>query len=489
MLLSQLLASAGLSAAARNGDAEIADVQLDSRRCGAGSCFVALPGRRDDGHKYVGQAIAAGASAVLCQDASAVGQPVAFAVVSDTHAAVGPLAQAIHGWPARRLICIGVTGTNGKTTVAHMARSILDAAGHKSALLGTISYETGRRSSPAVTTTPDPVGLAEMTAEMVEAGRTHLVMEVSSHALDQGRTAGIDFAVAVYTNLSGDHLDYHGDMDNYLAAKLRLFQRLGPEARAIINRDDEYAEAFARATKAQVTWYGLSDAADVKAKIESIGAAGSRFTLSCGRQEVCVATPMIGRHNVQNCLAAAGACTAVGVNLPTVAAALSRLEAVPGRLQPVPAEAPFRAFVDYAHTDDALQNVLSSLKPIVEGRIIVVFGCGGDRDRSKRPRMARVAEELADRIVITSDNPRSEDPSLIIDQIVAGLSSAGRQKADVEPDRRAAIAMAVAQARPGDVVLIAGKGHETYQVVGEERLDFDDVKAAQEIIRRREAGR
>ncbi|MCK4601179.1 MAG: UDP-N-acetylmuramoyl-L-alanyl-D-glutamate--2,6-diaminopimelate ligase, partial [Phycisphaerae bacterium] len=376
----------------------------------------------------------------------------------------------------------------GKSTVTHLIREILTAARYKAAMLGTISYETGRRSTPAVTTTPDPVSLAEMTAEMVEAGKTHLVMEVSSHALDQRRTAGIDFSNVVLTNISGDHLDYHKTMAQYTAAKRRLFEQAGAGSSAVINRDDPSGAAFAAATEAEVLWYGLSPAAKLRGRIERIDTAGTHFAMILGDCEVPVATPLIGRHNVLNCLAAAGACATLGVELSTVAEALAKVEYVPGRLQRVRVAAPYQVFVDYAHTDDAMENVLAALRPLTSGRVIVVFGCGGDRDRSKRPRMARIAERLADRIVITSDNPRSEDPQVIINEIVAGLSEMGRSRTDVVADRRAAIDLAIGRANASDVVLIAGKGHERYQVVGSERIDFDDIAVAAEAMRRLEGG-
>jgi len=486
MLFSELLASAGLTARLCGGDVEVSDVQIDSRRCRPGSCFVAVRGRRDDGHRYIARAIEAGATAVVCRDAAFAPDGAAWAALEETRSAAGRMAQAMYGWPARKLRVLGITGTNGKTTVAYMIRSILQAAGCDPALLGTIGYETGPRHLPAVTTTPEPVGLAEMTAEMVAAGKTHLVMEVSSHALDQRRTAGLDFSVGVYTNLSGDHLDYHGDMDGYLAAKLLLFRDLCPGAVAVLNRDDAHGRRFASITRAKVRWYGLGSGADVRADVKGSDTAGSRFDLSCSEGKVAVETAMIGRHNVRNCLAAAAACMAMDVDLRTVAEALGELRCVPGRLERVQVDAPYRVFVDYAHTDDALRNVLESLRSVADGRIIVAFGCGGDRDRTKRPRMAKVAERLADRIVITSDNPRSEDPDAIIREILAGLGRPGRAKADVEPDRRAAIELAVGLAEAGDVVLIAGKGHESYQIIGRERLQFDDVKVAERMIRRRE---
>ncbi len=485
MLFSELLTIAELNCPRHGRDVEVLDVQIDSRRCRAGSCFVAMRGTQDDGHAYISAAIAAGASAVICEDASAVnGSPCA--VTENARAAAGPLAQAAMGWPVRELTCVGITGTNGKTTVAYMIRAILASADRPTGMLGTISYETGAASRAASATTPDPVSLAAMTAEMVAAGKTHLVIEASSHALDQHRVGGLAFDVAVFTNLTGDHLDYHGDMDSYLAAKSLLFAQIVPGGWAVLNRDDPAAERIAAATDGRVCWYGLDGDGDVGARIESCDVDGSRFQLLYDGRSTPIHTPMIGRHNVQNCLAAAAATLAMGIDAETIAGALANLPCVPGRLERVDAAAPYRAFVDYAHTDDALQNVLSALRPVTAGRLIVVFGCGGDRDRTKRPRMACVAEHLADRLVVTSDNPRSEEPSAIIDEILAGLSAAGRSQAEVEPDRRAAIALAVDQAEAGDVILIAGKGHETYQIIGDQRLDFDDVRVAAELIARRE---
>jgi UDP-N-acetylmuramoyl-L-alanyl-D-glutamate--2,6-diaminopimelate ligase len=344
-------------------------------------------------------------------------------------------------------------------------------------------YDTTAREVPAGTTTPSPVDLAEMMAEAVQAGAACLVMEVSSHALDQHRTDGIELDVAVFTNLTGDHLDYHGTMESYLAAKRRLFESLPAAAAAVLNRDDPHADAVAAATAARKLWYGLSPAAEVCARIESIDATGSRFGLRHGGREVPVRTSLIGRHNVVNCVAAAAAATALGLELEAIAGALGEVGCVPGRLERVAVAAPFDVLVDYAHTDDALQNVLSALLPIKKGRLILVFGCGGDRDRSKRPRMARVAESAADHIIVTSDNPRSEDPMAIIQEIMTGFSERGRQRVLIQPDRRQAIAAALQAASDGDIVLIAGKGHENYQSIGGRRIHFDDVETAEELLR------
>ena len=486
MRFSELLSAAGLLEATPSGDAQVRRVVTDSRQVQDGDCFVAVAGTVTDGHRYIGPAVASGCAAVVCENPAAVPPEVPRAVVEDTRAAAGRLAQAILGWPGRKMTAVGVTGTNGKTTFTYLLRHILELAGHRPALLGTIAYDTLSRSAQAGTTTPGAVELAELMDQMVAAGATHLVMEVSSHALDQRRTAGIDFAVGVFTNLSGDHLDYHGSMGSYLAVKRRLFEGLSGEAHAVLNRDDKYAEEMASATSASALWYGLSPAADVYGRIQGIDAAGSRFELVCGDSRTPVTTGLIGRHNVLNCLAAAAAAIALGIDPHTAAAGLAEVRQVPGRLQRVPSHAPFDVLVDYAHTDDALRNVLLALQPVKKGgRVILVFGCGGDRDRTKRPRMARVAEDLAEEVVVTSDNPRTEDPRAIIDEILAGFSHDGRAKVYVEPDRRAAIAAAVDRAAPGDMVVIAGKGHENYQVIGTERVHFDDVETAEQLLQQR----
>jgi UDP-N-acetylmuramoyl-L-alanyl-D-glutamate--2,6-diaminopimelate ligase len=478
----ELIASAQVSARDVAGEADVSSVAIDSRLCEEGTCFVAQVGSASDGHAFIDNAIESGAVAVVCQEASGVPPGTASAVVDDPRAAAGQLAQALLDWPARKLTTVAVTGTNGKTTVAHITRSLLERLGHPTGLLGTIAYETGLREHPAGTTTPDPVSLAEMTAEMVQAGRTHLVMEASSHALDQERVAGMDFAVGVFTNLSGDHLDYHGDMDAYRAAKRKLFERLDARASAVINADDPAGEDMARVTRATTMRFGLSPLADLRARIHELTAEGCQFDLIGPGGEATVELPLIGRHNVYNALAAAGAALCVGAELADVAEALETIGPVPGRLERVAVERP-TIYVDYAHTDDALTNVLSALRPLVAGQLIVVFGAGGDRDRTKRPRMAAAAERLADRVILTSDNPRTEDPRAIIEEIAAGFGPAGLAKAEQIVDRREAIGRAIELAGDADVVLIAGKGHETYQVVGETRLVFSDAAVAEELAK------
>ena len=473
-----LLAEAGLPAETRGLNPAITDVQADSRRCGPGVCFVAIRGTQVDGHRFIADVIARGTSAIVCEDPTGIPADVPHLVVPDTKAALGPLAQGLLGWPARKLIGVAITGTNGKSTVAHLIHAVLAEVGIRAGLVGTIVYDTGAGATPATMTTPDPVALARMTDEMVRAGATHLVMEASSHALHQNRLAGLSPQVGVFTNLTGDHLDYHGTMEEYLAAKRLLFESMGPEATAILNGDDPASDAMAAATQATVCRFGLSPLADLQARIETIDHTGTTFTMRVRGETYGVTTSLIGRHNVYNALAALGVCDALGVPLAAAADAMSRAGDVPGRLQriPTPPQRDIEVFVDYAHTDDALKNVLSALRPITRNRLLVLFGCGGDRDKTKRPRMARVAASQADVLFVTSDNPRTEDPQAILDDVLAGLDPAGRSKAHVEVDRRAAIALAIAQARPGDVVLVAGKGHETYQILGQQHVHFDDAE-------------
>jgi len=482
MKFSELCAKVGLPSSARRGDVDIQRVVSDSRRVKGGDCFVAVRGSDSDGHDYICDAIEAGCLAVVCQDASRVPEDLPCAVVADTRCIVGPLAQAAAGWPGRKLKIVGITGTNGKTTVAFLLRDILRQAGNKVAMLGTVCYETVLGSVPARETTPGADELAGMMQETVLAGGTHLVMEVSSHALDQHRVDGIDFTAAVFTNLSGDHLDYHGSMEDYFNSKKRLFESLQPGAVAVLNRDEPMSEPLAEITRARVVWYGLSSASDVFGQIDSIDITGSTFIVQVGNRRVHLRTSLIGRHNIYNCLAATAAARALGVGLEEIVSAIGQLRHVPGRVQRVDVDAPFTVLVDYAHTDDALSKVLSALRPITGHRLILVFGCGGNRDKTKRPRMAGVAQRWADVIIVTSDNPRNENPHAIIEDILEGFSPTGRNKVIVEPDRRSAIECAIKKADKDDVILIAGKGHENYQIIGNERIHFDDAEAVKEIL-------
>jgi len=460
------------------------EVRTDSRLVRQGDIFVAIAGNAADGHRFIEQAVANGARYVVCQDRVHVSSSAATVVVENSARAAGLLAQASRGRPASKLTNLAVTGTNGKTTVAFLVHACITHAGRRCGLMGTVVYDTGTGVTPASLTTPDALTIAEMQHSMVEAGAEYMVIEASSHALAQDRLAGIDFRAAAFTNLSGDHLDYHKTEESYLAAKTRLFTALGPEATAVLNRHAPQSEAIARQTRARLCWYAVNEPADITAHVESMTVAGARFTLEHDGRRAGVVTPLLGAYNVANHLAAAGLCLAAGFDLPTVAAGLSSLKAIPGRLEKVGADE-FSVLVDYAHTDDALQNVLTTLKPLCKGRLIVVFGCGGDRDRTKRPRMAAVAQRLADIVIVTSDNPRTERPEAIIEDIVAGFRNGTSEAIEIEADRRKAIERAIQKARKDDVILIAGKGHETYQVIGAEKIHFSDKEVAQQCLRGR----
>ncbi len=471
-------------------DLEVTGVAADTRRVAPGHVFVAIRGHKLDGHDFAAEAVRRGAVAVVAERPldGAIPAGVPVVVVDDGRLALARLADAFHGEPSRRVRVVGVTGTKGKTTTTFLVRSIVRAAGRECGLLGTIAYEAFGRSTVSHNTTPDPVEVQSFLADLARGGAAHAVMEVSSHALCQRRVEGVRFAVAAFTNLKPEHLDYHRTMEEYRDAKGRLFESLGPEATAVLNADDEASARYAARTAARVLRYsarGARSAVDVAADAIEVGAGGTRFRLLArGEDAVPVALRLVGRHNVENALAAAACGLSLGLDAATVRRGLEALPAVPGRLEPVEAGQPFRVLVDYAHTDDALAKVLETGRELLNGaggRLICVFGCGGDRDRTKRPRMGHVAERLADVAVVTSDNPRTEDPGAIIDEILRGLERP--ERAVVEPDRRAAIRQAVSMARPGDLVLVAGKGHETYQIVGDRVVPFDDREVAREALR------
>ncbi|HNX26089.1 MAG TPA: UDP-N-acetylmuramoyl-L-alanyl-D-glutamate--2,6-diaminopimelate ligase [Phycisphaerae bacterium] len=488
MRFSTLLEEAGLKPKACVGDADITTICANSRKCSEkpGTLFVAIDGTSVNGHKFIPEACASGAAAVVCRDSAGVPSGMPYAIVDDTREAAGLLAQAIYGWPARKLTCIAITGTNGKSTTAHIIFKTLNDMGIPAGMLGTITYETGARSIQARMTSPDAIYLAEMMAEMVQSGLTHMVMETSSHAIDQKRIAGLQFQAAVFTNLTGDHLDYHLTMEEYFNAKAKLFENLSPDAFAVINRDDKYSEQLAQRTRAKILWYGLNPLADIRGLIKTIDADGTNFELTANDRTTDVHTPLIGRHNVFNILAAIGAIQAIGIDPQHSIEKIASVRNIPGRLQRIETQADYKVFVDYAHTDDALANVLSALRPITPKRIIVVFGCGGDRDKTKRPRMAKVAQEYADVIVVTSDNPRSEEPLDIIRDITAGFDQGHLSRVQIYPDRKQAIEQAINFADNGDIVLIAGKGHENYQIIKGLRNHFDDVEVAGAAVNMRE---
>jgi len=481
------------------------DICVDSRLVEEGAIFVAVKGTVYDGHDFIGQAAARGAKYIVANEGRAkIGIPdtgCEFIFVKDSAEAAAILAQASRGNPASKLTNLAVTGTNGKTTVAYLVRSVIQTAGGKCGLIGTIVYDTGLESSKADLTTPDCLAIANTQEQMVEAGSKYMVIEASSHALSQSRLAGIKFKAAAFTNIAGDHLDYHKTKADYLAAKTRLFTSLSPDATAVLNKQSPEAELIAgqiRDKRTGILWYAVDEHADITANVESMNVSGTNFVLEYSGQTSVVKTPLLGRYNISNHLAAAGLCLAADFDLETIAAGLSALKTVPGRLEKVDFDDVSMTeqsdkrnlgipsiFVDYAHTDDALKNALSALKPFCKGTLYVVFGCGGDRDRTKRPRMARVAQQLADFVVVTSDNPRTERPDDIISEIVAGFKKPDSQTVVIEPDRKKAIELAIKTAVKDDIVLIAGKGHEDYQIIGTQKFDFSDKLIAQQCLRNR----
>jgi UDP-N-acetylmuramoyl-L-alanyl-D-glutamate--2,6-diaminopimelate ligase len=381
---------------------------------------------------------------------------------------------------------VGVTGTNGKTTTAYLFRHIMQQSGRKCGMTGTVEYDLGSGAEPARMTTPEIPDLYRFFGQMREAGCRAAVSEVSSHALVKRRVTGLRFSVAVFTNLTQDHLDFHGDMESYFRAKATLFESLEAGALAVLNADDPWSARLAEMTPARVLTYGTGETAGVRARVMSLSTVGTVFRLSREGFESEVHMGLLGAYNVHNALAAAAAAAELGVEMGSAVEAVANFDGVPGRLESVDCGQDFRVLVDYAHTDDALRSVLTSIRDLYPRRLITVFGCGGDRDRGKRPRMGRVVEDLSDVAVVTSDNPRSEEPGAIIADVLEGLERPA--DAVVEPDRAAAIERAVRMAAPGDVVLIAGKGHETYQILGPRRVDFDDRRVARAALERMTGG-
>jgi UDP-N-acetylmuramoyl-L-alanyl-D-glutamate--2,6-diaminopimelate ligase len=458
---------------------DVRGVTCDSRRVETGTVFVAVPGHKLDGAGFSDEAIRRGCAAIVGENPMP-GAPVPVIVVPSARQALADLSARFHGDPTSKLNVVGVTGTNGKTTTAYLLRSIFEAAGEKAGLLGTIQHHLGTRAIPSENTTPGSDVLQRHFAEMVSSGCKSAAMEVSSHALDQDRVRGVRFAAGLFTNLTRDHMDYHPTAEAYRDAKGRLFESLPPRGIAVLNADDPASEHYASRTPAHVVRYGLRRRAEISASVELGTFLGTRMRMRLGTEELLIHTRLIGTHNAYNMLAAAACTWAMGYDLEPIKAGLENLSAVPGRLEAVDAGQDFAVLVDYAHTEDALRNVLECLKPLLRGRLIVVFGCGGDRDRGKRPKMGRVAAQLADQVVLTSDNPRSEDPLDIIREVDSGIET--KSKRLIEPDRRMAVKLAISMARRDDAVLIAGKGHETYQVCRDQTRVFDDRLVAREVL-------
>jgi UDP-N-acetylmuramoyl-L-alanyl-D-glutamate--2,6-diaminopimelate ligase len=490
MTFQQLLDGAEILA--QSGDPGVGSVEYDSRRVKPGSAFVAMRGETSDGNRFIDQAIQAGAVAVVTDSAAEkVHEGVAWAVVPHGRRALARLSANFYKRPAERIAVTGITGTNGKSTTAFLVESILSAARRKSALIGTIEYHVAGKVLPAPHTTPEALELNRILNDALGQGATDAVMEVSSHALAQERVFGVPFDVAVFTNLTRDHLDYHKTMEEYFASKRALFEGCGtePPRVAVTNVDDEYGAklaAFSRKRSSLTLKYGWQQG-DFHAEKVDVAPRGTRFDMVTPNGKVAMFSPLIGRVNVYNILAASAAAYARGCAMEAIAEGVGRLAFVPGRFQRVDCGQPFTVVVDYAHTDDALRNLTSLAREFVsragcKGRVLTVFGCGGDRDRTKRPLMGEAAGRMSDFVVLTSDNPRSEDPISIINDALVGLQKSGARYS-VEPDRCKAIALAIGEARPGDIVLLAGKGHEKVQVTREGPRPFDDVEVAREALR------
>jgi UDP-N-acetylmuramoyl-L-alanyl-D-glutamate--2,6-diaminopimelate ligase len=466
-------------------DRTVENIAYDSRRVQKNGLFVALRGEKSDGHDFIGQAIEKGAIAIVAEREEKHPRASCL-VVEDSRTALADLAAIFYGFPARKLKLAAVTGTNGKTTTTFLIKHICEKAGVRCGLIGTVRYEIGERVLPATRTTPESLDLQELLDQILNAGCKAAAMEVSSHALAQERTRGLEWDVAVFTNLTQDHLDFHGTMENYFESKAKLFSQLAQQQKkrkpvAVVNIDDRFGQQLLGKIDKQiaVATYGMNARADFRASNYRMEMGGTSYQLDARGKSYLVRLPLIGRFNVANSLAALAAANALGLSLREAVLSLSKTPQVPGRLEAVPAKRQFQVFVDYAHTPDALLNVLRTLRELQPGRLIVVFGCGGDRDRKKRPLMGGVVDQNADYAIITSDNPRKEDPDAIIDEVEKGFRANHYEKI---VDRSAAITRAIEIAQPRDVVLIAGKGHENYQEFADHTVPFDDMQIARRAV-------
>ncbi|MBM7692365.1 UDP-N-acetylmuramoyl-L-alanyl-D-glutamate--2,6-diaminopimelate ligase [Peribacillus deserti] len=483
MKLHSLLSHLPLLSPVSVDNPDITSVENDHRLIKEGSLFICVKGYTVDSHDFASLAVERGAKAIIAERELDVKIPVI--VVPNTTKAMAILADAFHGHPTQQLNLIGITGTNGKTTTSHLIEKILRDAGSKTGLIGTMYTKIGDEKQETKNTTPDSLTLQKVFKQMTGRGVTHAVMEVSSHALELGRVNGCDFDIAIFTNLTQDHLDFHGTMENYKFAKGLLFSRLGnsySEAKpkfAVLNADDPASADFMKYTAAHVLTYGIDEAADVMAKNVAISSSGTRFTLTALGESTEVKLKMAGKFSVYNTLAAIAAGLCAGLDIPSMLTSLEAVKGVSGRFELVDEGQDFAVIVDYAHTPDSLENVIRTVKEFAEQRVFVVVGCGGDRDKTKRPLMAQIACELATNPIFTADNPRSEDPLEIIKDMEEGVKGLDYT---VIPDRKQAIEHAISEAKSGDVIIIAGKGHETYQIVGDKIHDFDDRLVAREFL-------
>lgn len=491
MRLAKLLRGVDARDAGAHGDLEISELAYDSRVIRPGALFVAIHGEKADGNTFAQDAISRGAVAVMSEQTRPGTLPAEFpwVQVADARKALAISAANYYARPAEVLKLVGVTGTNGKTTTTYLVDSILRAAGCEVGLLGTIGYRLVRQERAAPNTTPESLDLQKYLAEIVRAGGTHAVLEASSHALALDRLWGCPFAVAIFTNLTRDHLDYHKTFEEYFAAKRRLFEGTGapPPLAGVINLDDEYGRKLAGLAGRTLT-YGLENGAEITARKPALSSSGIEMAAETPMGKIEIHSKLVGRPNVYNLLAAIGAGVALNLPKEVIATGIAQLSAVPGRFERIEMGQPFLVVVDYAHTDDALRNLLATAKELnPDGRIITLFGCGGDRDRTKRPMMGEAAGRASAIVVLTSDNPRSEDPLLIINDVIVGVQRT-KAKLRVEVDREKAVAVALDEARAGDTVLLAGKGHETYQILRDRTIEFDDRAVARRVLSQRGYG-
>ncbi len=471
----------------------VSSIAYDSRRASSGAVFVALRGLKADGVSFATQAIARGAAAIVAESPRPEGIAVPWLQTADARLALALLADRFYDHPSRRMPVVGVTGTNGKTTTAYLLAAVLDAAGMTAGVMGTVAYRVGREEREAARTTPEAPDVQQLLSEMLENGCRSAIMEVSSHALALKRVDGMHFAAAIFTNLTRDHLDFHEDMETYFAAKRRLFEMLDADAPGIINADDPRAPSLLASCRRAIT-YGITQPADVTPGPIELALGGLTLDVRTPKGSVAIRSRLVGRPNVYNILAATATALALDIPLEAIARGVDALPGVPGRFEVVSSPGDdLTVVVDYAHTDDALRNLLETARPLADKGLITVFGCGGDRDRTKRPLMGMVAARLSDIVIVTSDNPRTEDPARIIEEIRRGITpgpAAGRRTEVLAVvDRAEAIERAVAMAGAGDLILVAGKGHEKYQQIGDRVLPFDDAAVAREALARRLARR
>lgn len=465
-------------------EVNIQGISYDSRKTGQGFLFVCIPGFKTDGHDYIQNAIEKGAIAVLAQHKVEVPDGISLLITQDTRKALPVLSANFYGHPSQKLKVVGVTGTNGKTSTTHLVQAILEKWGKKTGIMGTLYARIDEEEKNFGHTTPESVDIQSFIHEVVNHAGEYMVMEVSSHALDLGRVDGVHFHSAVFTNLTQDHLDYHETMDAYRACKVKLFQQLSlTNGSGIINIDDSSFKAFVDACPASYVTYGMNEEADIRAVDVKTGLRGSQFTVWYKGHSFPIKTRLIGLFSVYNTLAAVAFALQEGIEPAIIQEALEEVYGVPGRFEQVDCGQDFTVVVDYAHTPDGLENILKTGRKLAEKRLITVFGCGGDRDRTKRPIMGRIAAQYSDFCIVTSDNPRTEGPEAIIDEIIPGLHEVEGSRYARVVDRREAIHHAITMARPGDLVIIAGKGHETYQLVKDQVLPFDDRKVAAEFLK------